>query len=119
MALSAIHAFSVTSRTRPHRCHEKGCGRAFIRSEHLARHRRTHTGERPFGCRFCAKRFARSDELKRHGKAHGNVDGLDCLAEAAMILEPGMMAEIEAILQLPPISGTESLCPSPSPSPSP
>ncbi|KIV92492.1 hypothetical protein, variant 1 [Exophiala mesophila] len=44
-------------------CHR--CGRAFKRSEHLNRHLRTHTKEKPFRCQ-CGAPFARQDLLKRH-----------------------------------------------------
>jgi hypothetical protein len=46
------------------------CGRAFKRAEHLRRHLRTHTAERPFVCTSCEKRFARSDNLAQHMRTH-------------------------------------------------
>ncbi|KAF4420091.1 hypothetical protein F53441_14403 [Fusarium austroafricanum] len=41
------------------------CGRTFKRTEHLERHVRTHTKEKPFLCR-CGASFARRDLLTRH-----------------------------------------------------
>lgn len=39
------------------------CHLSFTRSEHLARHIRKHTGERPFQC-HCSRRFSRLDNLR-------------------------------------------------------
>ncbi|KAG5367880.1 C2H2 finger domain transcription factor dvrA [Yarrowia sp. C11] len=41
------------------------CKMTFTRSEHLARHIRKHTGERPFRC-HCGKTFSRLDNLRQH-----------------------------------------------------
>lgn len=41
------------------------CRMVFTRSEHLARHIRKHTGERPFQC-HCLKSFSRLDNLRQH-----------------------------------------------------
>ncbi|KAL7912439.1 fungal-specific transcription factor domain-containing protein [Trichoderma velutinum] len=43
------------------------CGRDFKRPEHLRRHCRTHTKEKPFVC-FCGAAFTRTDLLRRHEK---------------------------------------------------
>ncbi|PFH53509.1 hypothetical protein AMATHDRAFT_54646 [Amanita thiersii Skay4041] len=43
------------------------CRMVFSRSEHLARHIRKHTGERPFGC-HCGKQFSRLDNLRQHAQ---------------------------------------------------
>ncbi|KAJ2580025.1 hypothetical protein GGH95_002803, partial [Coemansia sp. RSA 1836] len=55
---------------RPHTC--EACDRSFSDSSSLARHRRTHTGVRPYGCDHhgCAKRFTRKTSLRKHMLTH-------------------------------------------------
>ncbi|OBR14779.1 C2H2 type zinc finger domain protein [Colletotrichum higginsianum IMI 349063] len=50
------------------------CGRTFKRTEHLERHVRTHTKEKPFICR-CGAAFARRDLLTRHQRIASHEDG--------------------------------------------
>ncbi|KAI0486696.1 hypothetical protein F4859DRAFT_310379 [Xylaria cf. heliscus] len=59
------------------------CHLSFTRSEHLARHIRKHTGERPFQC-HCSRRFSRLDNLRQHAQTvHVNEDiPVDSLAAA-------------------------------------
>lgn len=49
---------------RPFPCRWLDCGKRFARSDELARHLRTHTGEKNFSCPVCAKKFMRSDHLR-------------------------------------------------------
>nr|XP_048317041.1 Krueppel-like factor 16 [Myodes glareolus] len=55
---------------RPFACDWPGCDKKFARSDELARHHRTHTGEKRFPCPLCTKRFTRSDHLTKHARRH-------------------------------------------------
>ncbi|KAI5982819.1 hypothetical protein EDD15DRAFT_2319477 [Pisolithus albus] len=72
-ALVAHPVVGVNKRYRPapaktFQCRGYGdCRMVFSRSEHLARHIRKHTGERPFTC-HCSKQFSRLDNLRQHAQ---------------------------------------------------
>ncbi|KAI1626934.1 transcription factor STE12 [Exophiala viscosa] len=55
---------------KSHSCPIPSCGRLFKRLEHLKRHVRTHTQERPYVCPYCNKAFSRSDNLAQHRRTH-------------------------------------------------
>lgn len=65
------------------------CGRTFKRTEHLERHVRTHTKEKPFVC-HCGAAFARRDLLTRHHRValHGEESGAETSPTEAP--EPGL-----------------------------
>ncbi|KAI0781760.1 hypothetical protein C8Q75DRAFT_571611 [Abortiporus biennis] len=49
------------------------CNSTFTRPQHVARHMRSHTGDRPYKCQHCGDQFARSDLLSRHvNKCHAS-----------------------------------------------
>jgi transcription factor STE12 len=71
---SASHSSSslpaLSQKVKAFSCPLFSCGRLFKRLEHLKRHLRTHTMERPFQCHICRKRFSRSDNLTQHTRIH-------------------------------------------------
>ena len=61
---------ALSQKVKAFSCPLFSCGRLFKRLEHLKRHTRTHTMERPFQCSVCRKRFSRSDNLTQHQRIH-------------------------------------------------
>ncbi|KAI1317646.1 hypothetical protein EDD11_008074 [Mortierella claussenii] len=59
-----------------------GCNMVFTRSEHLARHERKHTGEKPYKCIVanCPRTFSRYDNMIQHTQTHGDRSKRDSLA---------------------------------------
>ncbi|KAG1454214.1 hypothetical protein G6F56_007379 [Rhizopus delemar] len=58
---------------RQFRCTGYGnCNMVFTRSEHLARHERKHTGEKPYQCVIenCGRMFSRFDNMMQHTQTH-------------------------------------------------
>lgn len=54
------------------------CRKEFATPSHLARHVRTHSGEKPFQCEICSKAFTQQSTLKRHSRKHSGEKPFTC-----------------------------------------
>ncbi|PRD33167.1 UNVERIFIED_CONTAM: Egr4 [Trichonephila clavipes] len=55
---------------KPFKCEYPNCMKNFSRNEELSRHRRIHSGYKPYLCHVCSKSFCRKDHLSKHLKTH-------------------------------------------------
>lgn len=90
----------VVRKTKAYVCPLYSCQRLFKRLEHLKRHVRMHTMERPFLCELCQRRFSRADNLAQHVRTHAR-DGESGVSAAAIAnaspnANGGSDAELEA-----------------------
>ncbi|KAF9895291.1 hypothetical protein FE257_000195 [Aspergillus nanangensis] len=64
------------------------CDRNFSRLEHLQRHERSHTKEKPYRCLGCPKAFTRKDLLSRHERLAHQEAQPDALAASSILNHP-------------------------------
>ncbi|GFF48271.1 hypothetical protein IFM51744_06785 [Aspergillus udagawae] len=66
------------------------CSKEFSKAEHLARHYRSHTKEKPFHCVVCGRVYTRQDTLLRHTRSHCRRDELGVVANSPEGRAPGL-----------------------------
>ncbi|XP_058029640.1 zinc finger protein 383-like isoform X2 [Ahaetulla prasina] len=71
-----ISQIKIVQVEKRHVCHD--CGKAFQYKFELVKHRRTHTGEKPFECLACGKRFFQSTHLNAHLRIHTGEKPYEC-----------------------------------------
>jgi transcription factor STE12 len=103
-------ASADAARTKVFVCPLFSCGRMYKRMEHLKRHVRSHTMERPFQCHRCNKKFSRQDNLNQHLRIHMRMDaegvtGTTASYMAAMGEDESAHADVEDLDELEGIDG--------------
>ncbi|KAF7974516.1 hypothetical protein HWV62_11968, partial [Athelia sp. TMB] len=73
-------------RSKAFMCPLYSCSRLFKHAEHLKRHLRAHSSEKPYVCARCDKRFVRADNLNMHSRTHRDISPASSGLELNMAL---------------------------------
>ncbi len=64
---------NMKDKKKQHQCNL--CCKLFITAQHLKRHMRRHSGERPYKCTECGRQFTRNGDLTKHMRKHSGEIG--------------------------------------------
>jgi len=93
----ALRDGHIDTRTRAFSCPLEFCQRPFRRLEHLKRHVRTHTRERPYLCGQCGRSFSRQDNLLQHIRTHSRNSRDDSPPRTRLSTESAISCDIAVL----------------------
>ena len=72
----SFYQHSITHKEKKHSC--EICKKKFTHAQGLERHKRIHTGEKPFECKFCKKKFKQKFHRVGHERTHTSEKPYPC-----------------------------------------
>ena len=78
-----------------HKC--KQCGKCYSQAENLRRHKRVHTGEKPYKCKQCGKCFSEAGNLREHERVHTGEKPHECKQCGKCFSEAGNLRTHERV----------------------